>query len=93
MSAIWKNFQTSGFWSWLVSDVTTCLPLSLHLLRSTEGADGTFVPLECVTISACFGVLPHAAKRAVNATGTSQSLFSHCATVGRKCGHIKYMPS
>src|SRR6267142_4656286 len=56
---VWKNFQTSGFLSRLVSAVTISLPLSLHLLRSICGALG-MLESPPTAISPAWGVPPHA---------------------------------
>ena len=93
MSTVLKNFQTSGFLSWLMSAVTTCLSLSLHLSRSTSGEAGALRRV-AETISACFGVAPHprtrAAQRAAETTSDIRTLdMSMAATVGRNGRFIK----
>src|SRR5258708_30869042 len=69
-SPVTKYFQTSGCLSWLVSDVMTCLPLSLQRLRSTDGSAGTFEFAAIPTVSACC-VLPHPVKPAAPAVATA----------------------
>src|SRR5262245_1929776 len=87
MSTLLKNFQTSGFLSWLMSDVITCLSLSLHLSRSTSGEAGVFGAAD--TISARLGLDPHPA-RATEATRNTRILdVSMAATVGRNGRFIK----
>src|SRR6478609_4091828 len=95
MSTVLKNFQTSGFLSSLVSAVTTCLSLSLHLSRSTSGDAAEFDAFE--TISACCGVAPHPSAPSGMTAETRRSTrvldMSMAATVGRNARFIKSEPA
>src|SRR5262245_59482240 len=74
-----------------MSDVTTCLSLSLHLSRSTRGEADAFDPL--LTISACLGVDPQPRAPPARATETTSDIrvldMSMAATVGRNARFIK----